>query len=143
MIMQMVFQRDGKLVAYGDCPNPQYECDGVIYRLGGETKKNYTCTACSRKFAFDELNLREADDTEKRSYNREVKYKEAIDSDKTKASRIISWWGFGMPKEFGTNESPGGYLNYDVYLSLVKRIFPDEQPLSKSDFDELVWRIWR
>lgn len=142
-IQSIVFKRDGKLMAYGDCPNTRYKCDGAIYYVGSGLLKDYTCTACSRSFAYDELNIREANDTETSAYNSEVEYKKAVDSDKTKANQIITWWGFEMPREFGVNESPGGYLNYEVYLSLVKKIFPDEQPLSKTDFGERVWRIWR
>ena len=130
-------------MAWGDCPNKMYKCDGAIYEVGSGMPKDYACTACSRNFAYDELNIREATETESRAYNSENEYQKAVDSDKTKANQIITWWGFEMPREFGVNESPGGYLNYEVYLSLVKKIFPDEQPLSKEDFGELVWRIWR
>ena len=143
MITAMCFKKDGKLMSYGDCPNPRYACDGYVYQIGGGALKDYRCNACHTLFSRDELNIREANDLEKRSYNMELEYRKNVEADKTKASQIISWWGFEMPNEFPVNHSPGGYLSYELYLSLVKKLFPDEQPLSESDFGELVWRIWR
>ena len=143
IISAMCFEKDGKLMSYGDCPNPLYDCEGYVYQIDGEGPKDYRCTACQKLFSRNELNIREADDLEKRSYDAELEYKKNVKEDKTKAAQIISWWGFEMPNEFSVNHSPGGYLSYELYLSLVKKLFPDEQPLSESDFNELVWRIWR
>ena len=149
-IFTSVFEEDGILMAWGDCPY-QYEdgerCEGDILEVCQDMGYHWKCSATiSHGFFYserDRLNIREANKMEVEAYQREKEYRDNIQSDTSQARQLISWWGFEMPTDFTTNHGPGEYMPYEVYLSLVKRIFPKETPLSKSDFDELVWRIWR
>ena len=131
-----------------------FEKDGILYVRECEKCENYLlennygyfcCDSwCNQKYPHGtEYPIREANDSEIRGYKREKSYKASIEADTTKASQIIGWWGFEMPSEFSVNHGPREYMPYEAYLTLVKSIFPDETPLNKDDFNELVWRIWR
>ncbi len=140
-IRSITFEEDGTLYAYGDCPRET--CEGMVYEVGCDYVP-YACTGTQRHtLSRNELNIVEADDTQIRSHIFENTYNKVVGNDKI-ASSLIAWWGFEIPKEFRSgNNTPGGYLHYEVYKSLMKIVCPDKVLMPERVFDELVWRMWR
>ena len=140
-IRSITFEDDGILYAYGECPREH--CEGMVYEVGAD-EVPYACTGFSRhNLKRDELSIVEANDNEIRAHVFENSYRKAVENDKM-ASSLIGWWGFEIPKEFRSdNNTPGGYMHYEVYKSLMKIVCPDKVPMPVSIFEELVWRIWR
>ena len=65
-------------------------CDGIIYYTGAEGDGPYSCSACSNRFYYKELSTRPSEQN-KKAYDREIDYQEAVKADYTKASALIYW----------------------------------------------------